>query len=133
MDRVEIADYVRWMASPQTRRVTSWRWVAGILLASVPVVAGCAHQGGNGFTANQQHFLNDVRGTGVPSSLISDQNAVKVGSTVCSTLAKGVTFPQLVQGFQTTFGNTHRAAQADVMATDAVEDLCPKYKSEVPR
>jgi len=108
------------------------RTAYGLFLLTIiaVLVTSCSVQ--PSLTANQQHFVDEVRSAGLTGpSYGSDQQLITVGNQVCNLLGTGVTASQMAQQAGETLKGM-KETDAIIIETDAALDLCPKYKNEIP-
>jgi hypothetical protein len=79
----------------------------------------------------QQGFLSDLKAAGV-TGMGSNHDLLVTGHAECNELAKGVKFVDLDQYLQRSYQGIQEADSV-IIAVKAVQDLCPKYQSEVPK
>jgi hypothetical protein len=101
----------------------------GVTIASGLIALGLSAAACSSPSA-QQTFLNDVKSAGV-TGMGTNQELLRTGQTDCHALAKGIKFVALDQYLQLSSSGI-REANGVIVAVKAVQDLCPKYQSEVP-
>jgi hypothetical protein len=101
-----------------------------LLLTIIAAMASSCTAQAPSLTANQRHFVYELRGAGFPPSYGSDQGLAIKGGSVCHLLGTGISATQLVQ--QTDALKGLKQTRTIIIDTDAVLYLCPKYTHELP-
>jgi len=86
----------------------------------------------SGVTAAQQKYIDDIRTAGISGADISDRGIVKDGIYYCNQLKRGFTFFDIEYAIQKQEEGNLTERDQVILPVDAVNDLCPKFKNELP-
>jgi len=103
--------------------------IAAVVVAGF-IFASCSSPPSN-LTSAQQQYVNELRGgpARIPSQT-SDQTLVNAGKTVCTDIGSGLTEADVESGFGL---NLNTDASLNAVIEAAINHLCPRFKSQLPK
>lgn len=104
--------------------------LAVAVCAAAAVAAGCGASAGAGSAATLG-YLQQLHGADPQiNQARSDQSLVRLGQAACADFSSGVPFASVAEQLQSTAGLSPE--ELGTVLTAAVDNLCPKYRSEAP-